>query len=338
MKCPFCENDILDEVEKCPICGSKISIGLKNKDKDDGNSLKKEFEETVNVLKEETGRKNKRRWIIVCVIIAIIVAAYGYSKYVDISTTNNLQNIMQASRPSDHLENTYYKVFNKVFGNCTWELENKEYYRFTGTSMYNGLEAYFTIKFNLKTESEKEFFVPCYILMNAEGVYSAGIDNQVEIDKAIDYIFDNADNQQLDWWDFFDHEEIKNSEGDDDSNYDESVYDEDTELFDDSEVTDSYSSDYILEENDRQIELVLTSTGNRMGDFELYVNYYDEDGNVVNNEYSGIYSEGTSGEGVLELADDDQTIDYYYDNTTDPTSIVMYINGEELRLENADEF
>lgn len=90
--------------------------------------------------------------------------------------------------------------------------------------------------------------------------------------------------------------------------------------------------DYILEADDGQMEVVLEYTLSRGGYCEFYINYYDEDGNVVNDEYSGIFSEGREGEGVLDLEGASETISYYYDYSTNPVSLVLITDYGEFYL------
>lgn len=92
--------------------------------------------------------------------------------------------------------------------------------------------------------------------------------------------------------------------------------------------------DYVSESADGQAEVVLSYTSSRMGKCELYVNYYDDSGNVVNDEYYGTFGENREGEGVLELEGKSETIPYRfdYDPDTGTAYLVLVNDGQELYL------
>ncbi len=95
--------------------------------------------------------------------------------------------------------------------------------------------------------------------------------------------------------------------------------------------------DYIFESSDAQMEIVLSYTQSEMGTCEFYVNYYDENGNVVNDEYYGTFAEGREGEGMLDLDIDGVTesIPYYYDydEDIDIVYLVLVVEGKEIYFE-----
>lgn len=116
---------------------------------------------------------------------------------------------------------------------------------------------------------------------------------------------------------------------------------------DDISITDSESvaaeniileqHDYIYETADAQMEIVLLYTQGEMGKCEFYVNYYDENGNIVNEKYTGTFAEGREQEGMMDLDIDGVTesIPYYHDYDWDLEidCLVLVAEGKEIYFE-----
>lgn len=96
--------------------------------------------------------------------------------------------------------------------------------------------------------------------------------------------------------------------------------------------------DYVLESDDGQMEVVLSYTFGRGGTCEFYANYYDDDGNVVNDKYDGTFAETKEGEGTLDFEEKGVSIPYHYDYDTDTETqlLVLDIDGEEWYLEKIE--
>lgn len=90
--------------------------------------------------------------------------------------------------------------------------------------------------------------------------------------------------------------------------------------------------DFVTEESDYEIELALTYTRLLCGRFDLYANYYDQDGNLVNEHETGVFDEELSGNGVIKF-DTGEEGSYYVDYSCTPATLILYGNdGIEVQM------
>ena len=90
--------------------------------------------------------------------------------------------------------------------------------------------------------------------------------------------------------------------------------------------------DFITEDSDYEIELALTYTRVLCGRFDLYANYYDANGNLVNEHETGVFDEDLDGNGIIKF-DGGGEGNYYVDYSSTPATLILYGNdGIEVHM------
>lgn len=335
MICPFCEQEIPDNTEVCPECGTKLSNAMQVNEEEKEEACRQEFEQGLDRIKEKN-RKDTWKKVIVCLVIVGIVIGFVAQKYI---RTNIAWDTMTSSYSENHGKRTYYEAFNSAFTDEEWDCRSLDEFLFSGTCIYYTKWTNVDITFELVNINGKDMFAPtCVSIDDEEYTGSAmGI--------IIDYIFLRAEYGGIDdleyAWDYY----SDNKDGFLGDEYDESEGDEweDTESYGDVEDTEdveveadnlrAYIEEYIYYEGLADYSLSLIYEGDYCKEYELHMSVYDEHkdkeyvtdsrGTVEGGVSGTLIDEETGRQWVYEMDYlDDHYIVYLYGD--DGTDVVLH--------------